>query len=1303
MERTLPGLAGADFQALFDASPDATFILDPNGRILDANLAAVQCYGYRIEDLRQLNAAELAAPDIRGEVPGRLHDSLASTAIFESLHQRRDGTQLAVEIHSKPIMLRDERVILACVRDITQRKQHDLALKEKEHFLRRVLDTEPGTVYIYDLVEQRNVYVNRHFLATFGYSADQIEAKGSDILDLFHADDRPAILAHHQAWRKADDADSRSIEYRIRDIEGNWRWVISTETPFSRGGDGQVSQILGIANDISARKRTETWLAGQKQVLEMIVAGAGMASTLATLVRAIENQSAGMLGSVLLLDDDGVHVRHGAAPSLPAEFVEAIDGQPIGPMAGSCGTAAFRGEAVYVEDLRTDPLWDNYRAVALPLGLVAAWSQPILDRDGRVLGTFALYYRHPALPGPEHVRLMESAVHLASIAISRKREETALKVKEDRLLKVQQMAHLGFIEWNLKTDAIYCSDEACRLYDLDRQAESIRPEMIARMVHEDDLELVRSGMERAKLGLGKHDVNHRIVHPDGGVIWVHAQAELIHDAGKDADVLLGTMIDITGLKRAEEALQRMTGLYAALSQCNQAIMRCSSEAKLFPQICQSAVEFGGMQMAWIGVVDESAGVIRPVAAFGACGDYLDSFEIPLHGNDPRSFGPVGTSMRENRPHWCQDFLHDPSTVPWHESAAKHGWNSVASIPLHQNGVPVGALVVYSDMRDAFDEPTQRLLVEMAMDISVALDRFASEASRKLSEEKLRASESRLRTIIETEPECVKVISRAGNLLEMNAAGLAMLEVESVEEARKRSLQSFLLPEHREPFMALHQRVMKGESGILEFEIVGRKGTRRWLETHAAPMRGADGEIESLLGISRDITERKYSEERIQYLANFDALTGLPNRNLLADHLQYAISLVKRTNGNLAVIFIDLDRFKEINDTLGHGVGDAFLVEAGARLKRVLRESDIASRLGGDEFILVLPDTDAQGAAQVVDKVLEAISKPYQVEQYALIVTASIGIAIYPDDGECPEMLSRSADTAMYRAKAEGRNGYRFFTAEMQASATRHMQLVNALHHALEQDQLRLHYQPQISIGDGTIIGLEALLRWDHPELGSISPAEFIPVAEDCGLILPIGEWVIRTAVGQLKHWLDHGYPSMVMAVNLSATQFRHRSLPSLVESILDEASLPAELLELELTESVAMHDPQGAIEVMNALHHFGVRLSIDDFGTGYSSLSYLKKFKVYKLKIDKSFIQDISTDGEDRAIVAAIISMARSLGLQTIAEGVETAEQLDFLREQGCNEAQGYYFGRPMPAAQIEAFLAARTAHAGRREESASR
>jgi diguanylate cyclase (GGDEF)-like protein/PAS domain S-box-containing protein len=437
----------------------------------------------------------------------------------------------------------------------------------------------------------------------------------------------------------------------------------------------------------------------------------------------------------------------------------------------------------------------------------------------------------------------------------------------------------------------------------------------------------------------------------------------------------------------------------------------------------------------------------------------------------------------------------------------------------------------------------------------------------------------------------------------------------------------------------------------------------------------------------DITERKRSEERIHYLANFDPLTGLPNRAQLNDHLKYALSLAKRSNGHLALMFLDLDHFKEINDTLGHSAGDALLIELAKRLSLALRNEDTVTRLGGDEFILLLPGTDAAGAGVAAQKLLNAIAESYQVGHHDLTLTASIGIALYPEDGDDLETLSKNADTAMYRAKQEGRQCYRFFTPEMQAHSERNLQLVNALRHALKCEQLYLHYQPQVSIQDGRIIGTEALLRWQHPELGMMSPAEFIPVAENSGLILLIGEWVLRCAVRQAKAWIDGGFAPLIMAVNLSAVQFRHPDLPELITRILDEEGLPPEYLELELTESVAMHNPHAVIAVMNNLHERGIRMSIDDFGTGYSSLSYLKKFKVYKLKIDQSFVRDISTDAEDKAIVSAIINLAKSLGLQTIAEGVETTEQLNFLREQGCNEMQGYLFSKPVPSEQFEELL----------------
>jgi diguanylate cyclase (GGDEF)-like protein/PAS domain S-box-containing protein len=453
---------------------------------------------------------------------------------------------------------------------------------------------------------------------------------------------------------------------------------------------------------------------------------------------------------------------------------------------------------------------------------------------------------------------------------------------------------------------------------------------------------------------------------------------------------------------------------------------------------------------------------------------------------------------------------------------------------------------------------------------------------------------------------------------------------------------------------------------------------------------AQGAVTHYIGISSDITQHKTAQARIQRLAHFDPLTGLPNRALLSDRISHELSAAQRHHTQLVVMFVDIDHFKNVNDTLGHRIGDALLIAVATRLKSAVRDVDTVSRQGGDEFVLILPDTDADGAAHVAGKLLEAVAQPYQIESFELTVTLSIGIALYPGDGEDFEALSQCADAAMYRAKHDGRNTYRFFTMEMQARSAHNLHMENDLRRALERKQLLLHYQPQISLRDGRIIGVEALLRWQHPEMGMIPPADFIPLAEESGQILPIGEWALRSAVRQMKAWMDAGLAPMVMAVNLSAIQFRHPHLPELVTQILDEEKLAPQYLELELTEGVAMEDAPAAIAVMDRLHARGIRMSIDDFGTGYSSLSYLKRFKVYKLKIDQSFVRDISHDPEDRAIVVAIISLASSLGLQTIAEGVETEGQLAFLREQGCDEVQGYYFSKPLPADEFVAFMRTR-------------
>ncbi|MDO9106013.1 MAG: EAL domain-containing protein [Methylovulum sp.] len=742
-------------------------------------------------------------------------------------------------------------------------------------------------------------------------------------------------------------------------------------------------------------------------------------------------------------------------------------------------------------------------------------------------------------------------------------------------------------------------------------------------------------------------------------------------------------------KASEEATQRLTQLYAALSQCNQAIVRCDNEADLFRQICLNAVAFGGMKLAWIGLLDEQRERLRPVASYGNGVDYLEGIHISINGDEVAGCGPTGTAIREDRPYWCQDFQHATATAIWHERGAKFGWKASAALPLHRNGVVIGAFTLYASVPHAFDESARNLLVEMASDIDYALNNFEREAQRKQADAALADAHKLLMTVIDTAPMRIFWKDKALRYLGCNPVFAHDAGEACPQDLIAKDDYQLAWHEHADRYRADDHLVM--DSGIpklfYEEPQATPDGNTIWLRTSKVPLRNEANDIIGVLGIYEDITEQKRNEARIQYLANYDPLTGLPNRSQLDEHVKYAISLAKRNSGQLALMFLDLDHFKDINDTLGHSIGDALLIELARRLRLTLREEDTVTRLGGDEFILLLPGVGADDAAKVAQKMLDVIAQPYQINQYDMTLTASIGIAIYPNDGEDLETLSKNADAAMYRAKQEGRHASRFFTPEMQARSTRNLQLLNALRGALEQGQLHVCYQPQVAIKNGFIIGAEALLRWHHPGFGIVSPAEFIPIAEDSGLILPIGEWVLRTAVRQVKTWITDGFTPLIMAVNLSAVQFRHPNLPGLITRILDEEGLPPEYLELELTESVAMHNPLDAIAVMNNLHGRGIRMSIDDFGTGYSSLSYLKKFKVYKLKIDQSFVRDISTDPEDKAIVSAIINLAKSLGLKTIAEGVETAEQLAFLHEQDCGEAQGYLYSRPVPFGQFEALL----------------
>jgi len=1002
--------------------------------------------------------------------------------------------------------------------------------------------------------------------------------------------------------------------------------------------------------------------------------------------------------------------------------------------------------------------------------------------------------------------------------------------------------------------------------------------------------------------------------------------------------------NITDRKVAEAKFQRHTQLYAALSQCNKAIVHCAREEELFQEVCHAAVQFGGMKTAWIGLTDPDTLMVRPVASFGDGAEELGDIEVSVDADSPFGSSPTGTAIRENQPFWCQDYLHDSVTAQWRERAVHGGWAASASLPLHRNGVVVGAFVLYAGETDAFDEAACELLVEMATDISFALDNFTRESQRRRTQEEIEFKNTILQTQQETSLDAILVVDENEQIISYNqqfidlwrlpphlvsarldapvlqscadqvenseafAARIQYLfehrNAKSREEVqlkdgrtidrysapvtgargkyygrvwyfrditeRKQAVQALRTSEER--FKTMFVQAPLGialidsisghiyEANPRFAEIAGRSmeemanidwlqithpddvqadlgnmallnagkingfqmekrylhpdGTVVWINMTIAPLKGEDKVHPRHLCMIQDITERKQAEQElhiaaiafeaqegiiitdahkvilrvnqafshlsgysaeeaigqkpsllksghhdeqfyrdmwealdrdhywhgeiwnrrkngevrpnwltitavttaegqvtnyvsaysdlsqhkkdeaaIHSLAFYDPLTSLPNRRLLLDRLQHTLAASARHHNHGALLFIDLDNFKTLNDTKGHNIGDLLLIEVANRLQACVREGDTVARLGGDEFVVILEELSeesSQAAAQteaVCDKMLAAISQPYLLQGYEYHGSTSIGISLFRNQEITMDELLKRADTAMYQAKSAGRNTLCFYDPAMQAALEVRTALESDLRRALAENQFRLYYQIQVD-HTGHILGAEVLIRWQHPQLGLVSPLQFIPLAEETGLILPIGQWVLETACAQLKAWeADPFTRDLQLAVNVSAHQFHQPDFVEQVRQTLRSHALNPGRLKLELTESLVLDNIDDTIVKMQALRAAGVRFSMDDFGTGYSSLSYLTQLPLDQLKIDQSFVRNIGMKHNDAVIVQTIIGMAGTLGIEVIAEGVETEDQRAFLELHGCALCQGYLFGRPVPIEEFEARL----------------
>jgi diguanylate cyclase (GGDEF)-like protein/PAS domain S-box-containing protein len=611
-------------------------------------------------------------------------------------------------------------------------------------------------------------------------------------------------------------------------------------------------------------------------------------------------------------------------------------------------------------------------------------------------------------------------------------------------------------------------------------------------------------------------------------------------------------------------------------------------------------------------------------------------------------------------------------------------------------VPLVVLTALDDesmAAQALQAGVQDYLIKGQIDARGLLRALRYAVERKSMQEELFQEKERAQVTLNSIGDAVICTDISGNITFLNLVAVRMTGW-SVDEAAGRPLSEVFrvldatsrmtTPNPME--MAVRQnRTMHLPSNRI---LIQRDGREIPIEESVAPIHDREGQATGVVIVFRDVSSTQTMAVQMAHSAHHDYLTGLPNRKLLNDRVSHAIASARRTMKKVAVLFLDLDGFKHINDSLGHSIGDRLLQSIAKRLVDSVRGTDTVSRQGGDEFVVLLSEVEGlESAATTARRLLQVGTEPHAIDQHDLHVTACIGVSIYPDDGLDVETLIKNADTAMYQAKENGRQSYQFFKPAMNVRAVERQTIEGSLRRALERQEFAVHYQPKINLSTGEISGAEALIRWTHPTRGLVSPAQFIPVAEDCGLILPIGNWVLREACKQARAWVEAGLPLGTMGVNISAVEFRNENFLEGVFAILKDTGLNANLLELELTESVLMKRPESTASVLQALRAKGVKVAVDDFGTGYSSLSYLQKFSIDALKIDQSFVRRITSAPDETTIVTAVISMARSLKLRVVAEGVETLKELEFLQAQHCDEAQGYYFSRPVLPEQFAKLL----------------
>ncbi len=994
--------------------------------------------------------------------------------------------------------------------------------------------------------------------------------------------------------------------------------------PVPQSEDGTV--LVLCFQNIRERRQQLLKQHAKTHLLHRLLENAPIDELLTELVHFVEQQLPTLKCSVLLADLPNQLLRLAAGPSLPDEYNQQVDGLPIRYGNGSCGTAAASGKPVFVSNVRTDLLWRDFQALVQPFDwLQACWSTPFFNSQKTLLGTFGIYSAQNREPNADELDLIQFTVSLAAFLV----ERSDAKARFDLLSKAVEQSPIAMVICDAGGHITYVNHQFNHLTGL--QSDIVVGQQLISIYPVALQPTITAAMQQVIAGKELAQGQLEVVGADEQVYWQKYCLRAIVNQKQELSHLLLEIEDITVQKRAEQ-------------QWMESELRFRTLLDNTPEISVQGYEADGTTFYWNKASEKVYGYSQEEAI----GNNLLDLIIP-------------PQMREGVKQAIATMAATGVTIPSEELSLQRKDGSMVSV---YSGHAVVKLK---------DRPAQIFCMDLDL------------TERKKQDEALRLSSA----VFNSSREGIVITDTCHRIISVNPA---LIQLFGYSEQELIGQTMTMLRSGRQSQEFYQQMLsMLEEQHYWQGEVVNRRkdGESLPLQLSISAVFDDQQQVSHYAAIYTDLSHIRATEAEMAFLSDHDELTYLPNRHLFLQLVEQALKVARRDSTGCAVLVLDLDHFKDVNDSYGHVLGDELLLQVAHKLKRLCRDIDILARLGGDEFAILVTELQSpEDAARVAVKLLHDLSQPWLLAgQYEVTLGVSIGISVYPQHADSTLSMLQGADAALYKAKAAGRNTYTFFSDEFTQTARDRLQMEANLRKALRLDQLKVFYQPQIEIYSGRIIGAEALVRWFDPEQGMIPPVRFIPVAEACGLINDIGRFVLQETCRQGQQWLQQGLPKITLAVNVSPIQFKRFDMHRLVTDTLAETGFPPHSLELELTESALMDNEEAVIATLNQLRDLGIRLAIDDFGTGYSSLAYLKRFPMDVLKIDKKFIDDIPDSRDDMEIATAIIGIAHTLGFKVLAEGVETATQLEFLRQKNCDHYQGYYCSPPVPADKFELLL----------------